>query len=104
MSIELRETSLGAGMASDRTAIPAGAARMPQVKIRPPGQFSPLAMKELMHYQDLFWALAVRDVKLRYKQTALGVIWVLLQPLMGAAIFTFVFGWVAGMSSGKVNY
>jgi lipopolysaccharide transport system permease protein len=49
-------------------------------------------------------ALAVRDVKLRYKQTALGVIWVILQPLLGAGIFSFVFGKVAKLPSDGLPY
>lgn len=80
------------------------AAAVPLVKIRPPGRFSALAVGELWHYRDLFWALAVRDVKLRYKQTALGVVWVILQPLLGAGIFTLVFGMIAGLSSDGVPY
>ena len=38
------------------------------------------------------WTLARRDVTLRYRQTALGIIWVILQPLLAAGIFSFVFG------------
>jgi len=51
-------------------------------------------------YRDLLWMLGVRDVKLRYRQTALGVIWVILQPLLAAAIFTVVFGIIAGVPTG----
>jgi len=76
----------------------------PFLKIRPPGPFSPLALGELWHFRDLFWALAIRDVKLRYKQTALGVVWVILQPLLGAGIFSFVFGKVAKMPSDGLPY
>lgn len=46
----------------------------------------------------------MRDVKLRYKQTALGVVWVILQPLLGAVIFAFVFGVVAKMRSDGIPY
>jgi lipopolysaccharide transport system permease protein len=49
-------------------------------------------------------ALAGRDVKLRYKQTALGVIWVVLQPLMAAGVFSFVFGRIAQLPSEGVPY
>ncbi len=48
--------------------------------------------------------LAARDVKLRYRQTALGVIWVILQPLIAAGIFSFVFGKVAKLPSDGVPY
>src|ERR1700723_3776052 len=49
-------------------------------------------------------ALAARDLKLRYKQTALGTIWVILQPLLGAGIFSIVFGRVARFLSDGVPY
>jgi lipopolysaccharide transport system permease protein len=58
----------------------------------------------MWQFRDLLLALAERDVKLRYKQTALGVIWVVLQPLLGAGIFTFVFGRVAKFDSGGIPY
>ena len=48
-------------------------------------------------------ALAGRDVKLRYKQTALGVIWVVLQPLMAAGVFSFVFGKLGNLPHGNTN-
>ena len=60
--------------------------------------------RELWEYRELLFALAGRDIRLRYKQTVLGVIWVVLQPLLAAGIFTFVFGKVAKMDSGGVPY
>jgi lipopolysaccharide transport system permease protein len=63
--------------------------------IEPPSAWAALNLHELWHFRELLWNLAVRDVKLRYRQTALGVSWVILQPLSGAAIFAFVFGKVA---------
>jgi lipopolysaccharide transport system permease protein len=55
-------------------------------------------------FRDLLTTLAVRDVKLRYRQTALGALWVVLQPLIAAGIFTFVFSRIAGLSSDGVPY
>jgi len=63
-----------------------------------------LHLPEMWQFRDLLFALAARDVKLRYKQTALGVIWVVLQPLMAAGIFSFVFGKVAKLSSDGQPY
>ncbi len=60
--------------------------------------------RELWQFRDLLLSLAVRDLKLRYKQTALGVIWVVFQPLLAAGIFSFVFGTVAKLPSGGVPY
>jgi lipopolysaccharide transport system permease protein len=64
-----------------------------------------LNLRETWQFRDLLMSLAGRDLKLRYKQTMLGVAWVVLQPLMAAGIFTFVFGTVFGLSSdSKVPY
>src|SRR5690348_10049023 len=59
---------------------------------------------DLGAFRDLLWSLADRDLRLRYRQTILGVAWVVLQPLLGALIFTFVFGVVAGLPSDGVPY
>lgn len=65
---------------------------------------APIDFGELARYRDLLWTLADRDVRVRYKQTALGVLWVVLQPLLGSLIFAFVFGVVAGLPSNGVPY
>lgn len=72
--------------------------------IRPPTRFAALDPRELWQFRDLFLAFAGRDVRLRYRQTLLGASWVVLQPLLGAAIFAFVFGRVAGLSSEGTPY
>jgi lipopolysaccharide transport system permease protein len=74
------------------------------VVLRPTAGWRAVDLRELWRFRDLVWALAIRDVKLRYRQTALGVTWVVLQPLLAAGIFSFVFGRVAGLSSGDVPY
>jgi lipopolysaccharide transport system permease protein len=76
----------------------------PLLKIRVPSGWAALDLKSVWRFRDLCLALALRDVKLRYKQTAMGVIWVILQPLMAAGIFSFVFGKVAKMPSDGRNY
>ena len=63
-----------------------------------------LDLRAIWQSRDLLNTLAQRDVKLRYRQTALGVAWVILQPLIAAAIFAFLFGVVAGLPSGDVPY
>lgn len=72
--------------------------------IRPPSGWAALDVREIWEYRDLFLALAQRDVRLRYRQTVLGVLWVVLQPLLAAGIFTFVFSKVAGFSTDGVPY
>jgi lipopolysaccharide transport system permease protein len=61
-------------------------------------------LRELWRFRDLVRALAIRDVKLRYRQTALGAVWVVVQPLVAAGIFAFVFGRVAQLPSEGVPY
>ena len=76
--------------------------RRPHLTIRPAKRWVALDLAEMWKFRDLMFALAVRDIKLRYKQTALGVIWVVLQPLMAAGIMSFVFGSVAHLNSGPI--
>jgi len=82
----------------DNPAAPAPA-RRPLVTIRPKSGWYALNLLQVWQYRDLLVTLAGRDVKLRYRQTALGVVWVVLQPLIAAGIFSFVFGKVAKMDS-----
>ncbi len=77
------------------SAGPATALPKPYLTIRPTSGWIGVNLGDLWRFRDLLMQLALRDLKLRYKQTALGVIWVVLQPLMAAGIFTFVFGLVA---------
>ncbi len=74
------------------------------LKIRADARRMPIDVREIAHYSDLLLSLAARDVKVRYKQTALGVLWVVLQPLLAALIFSFVFGLVARMPSDGRPY
>jgi lipopolysaccharide transport system permease protein len=76
----------------------------PLLVIRPTSGWAALNLPEIWRYRDLLFTLASRDVKLRYRQTALGVIWVVLQPLLAAGIFSFVFGKVAHLPSDGVPY
>ena len=61
-------------------------------------------MAETWEARDLLYTFADRDLRLRYRQTALGVVWVVLQPLIAAGIFTFVFGTVAHLPSDGRPY
>lgn len=60
--------------------------------------------RDLWRYRELLWFLVWRDVLVRYKQTALGVLWTVLRPLLAMAAFTVVFGVLAKMPSGAVPY
>jgi lipopolysaccharide transport system permease protein len=60
--------------------------------------------RDIWRYRDLLFFLAGRDIKIRYKQTVLGVLWALIQPMVTLAVFTFIFGRLAGMPAGNVPY
>jgi lipopolysaccharide transport system permease protein len=65
--------------------------------LRPTKGWVALELRELFHFKDLLMEFGRRDIKLRYRQTFLGVGWVLLQPLLAAGMLTFAFGVVAGL-------
>jgi lipopolysaccharide transport system permease protein len=64
----------------------------------------PRFLKDLWEYRELFWTFVERDIKVRYKQTALGVIWVILQPLFVAGAFSVIFGKIARMPTDGLPY
>ena len=82
----------------------AAPAATPLRRIRSNTRRTPLDLRELWRYRDLWLTLALRDVKLRYRQTALGVAWVVLLPLLASGIFTLVFGVVAKLPSNGSPY
>jgi lipopolysaccharide transport system permease protein len=61
-------------------------------------------LRDLWEHRELFYFLAWRDVKVRYKQTALGVAWAILQPLLTMVVFTFLFGRLARVPSEGQPY
>jgi lipopolysaccharide transport system permease protein len=70
----------------------------PVTTIRPSKGWSIVDPGEVWKYRGLMGAFAIRDIKLRYRQTVLGVAWVVLQPLLASGILAFVFGTVAGVT------
>jgi lipopolysaccharide transport system permease protein len=62
------------------------------------------AVSELWRYRELFYFLTWRDVKIRYRQTVLGIAWAVLQPLMTMVLFTLLFGRLAKMPSDGIPY
>jgi len=77
---------------------------MRQTVIEPSRRWGSLNFRELWEYRELLIMLAMREVQLRYRQTFLGVAWVVLQPLLTTLIFTFIFGGLLGASSENVRY
>ena len=72
--------------------------------ITPEGGWKWLDLRELYHYRELLFVLTARDVKVRYKQTVLGILWALLQPLANMLLFTLVFGRLAKLPSDGFPY
>jgi lipopolysaccharide transport system permease protein len=64
-----------------------------------PGRTEKNYWNDLWRYRELFYILSWRDIKVRYKQTTLGVLWAIIRPLLTMVVFTFVFGTVAGMKN-----
>lgn len=78
--------------------------RLYHTRIQASKGWSAINLRELWQYRDLLWMLAERDVRLRYKQTALGIVWVILQPLVAALIFAVIFGTFAKLPSDGTPY
>lgn len=74
------------------------------IKIKPKGNWSAFDLREVWHYRELFYLLVWRDLKVRYKQTLLGIFWAVLQPALTAAIFTIVFSRVARFEMTDIPY
>jgi lipopolysaccharide transport system permease protein len=74
------------------------------VNAAPAGWLPPLQLGRLWAYRELAVVLALRDLKVRYKQTALGVAWAVIQPLAAAIIFSLVFGRLVNLPSEDVAY
>lgn len=72
--------------------------------IEPPRGWAALDLKELWNYRELLFFLAWRDIKLRYKQTALGTAWAILQPLLTMIVFSVIFGELAKLPSDGIPY
>jgi lipopolysaccharide transport system permease protein len=60
--------------------------------------------RELWRHRELLWLLTLREIKVRYKQTALGVAWAVLQPLSLMVVFTVFFSWFARIESDGIPY
>jgi lipopolysaccharide transport system permease protein len=58
--------------------------------------------KDLWRFRELFYILSLRDIKVRYKQTVLGVLWAIIRPLLTMYVLTFVFGRVAKMDTQSI--
>jgi lipopolysaccharide transport system permease protein len=76
----------------------------PVLILQPSSGFFRLKLKDLFEYRELLYFLVWRDVKVRYKQTALGAAWAILQPVMTMLVFSVFFGRLAKVPSDGVPY
>lgn len=76
----------------------------PLVVLEPNKSWVAIDLHDLWSYRELFYFLIWRDLKVRYKQTVLGVIWVVVQPVLATLIFTLFLGVLARVPSGGTPY
>jgi lipopolysaccharide transport system permease protein len=74
------------------------------IVIRPQKGWASLGLTDLWDYRELLYLLAWRDIKIRYKQTAIGIVWAILQPFVTMLIFSIVFGHFAKLPTNGVPY
>lgn len=82
----------------------AAVSQEPLLVLRPKKGWQQLGLKDLWHYRELLYFFCWRDIKVRYKQTALGVAWAILQPVMTMLLFSLFFGRLAKMPSDGIPY
>lgn len=93
-------------MTATEPAGKAGVAAKPEtIRLQPTRGFSRvLSPRELWRYRDLAYQIAARDVTVRYRQTAFGAAWAVLQPIGFMVVFSLFFGRLAGVSSDGIPY
>jgi lipopolysaccharide transport system permease protein len=77
---------------------------LPHTRIEPSKGWISLRLKDLWQYRELLFFLTWRDIKVRYKQTALGAAWAVIQPLFTMLVFTLFFGRLAKVPSDGIPY
>ncbi len=86
------------------TIEPAGKAQLPVLRITPPSRWWELPLGELWDYRELLYFFVWRDIKVRYKQTAIGAAWAVLQPFLTMLVFSLFFGRLARIPSQGLPY
>ena len=76
----------------------------PAVVIQPSPAWRPVDLREVWRYRELLYFFVWRDVKVRYKQTVLGVSWAVIQPLFTMLVFSIFFGRLAKVPSDGIPY
>jgi lipopolysaccharide transport system permease protein len=104
MSLKTSETTEGEFAARAAGVARPEASALPRVHVKSEDAGVQLSLGDLWAYRELLYFLTWRDVKVRYKQTLMGVAWVVIQPLATMLIFTFVFNRIARLDSGAIPY
>src|SRR5262249_22041039 len=91
LSIAANPTSPAAASASPASTI-----------ITPKTGWQPIDLSALWHYRELLWILAMRDIRVRYKQTLLGAAWAIIQPFLTMVVFTIIFAGFAKIPTDGV--
>jgi lipopolysaccharide transport system permease protein len=76
----------------------------PVLRITPPSRWWAIPFNELWDFRELLYFFVWRDIKVRYKQTAIGIAWAVLQPLLTMIVFSLFFGRLAHIPSGGLPY
>ena len=94
-------------MGEDEEVVSSASENMPDaptVLIQPTSGLASLQLGAVWEYRELLYFLVWRDVKIRYKQTALGIVWIVLQPVVTMIVFSALFGGLLGVPSNGVPY
>ena len=93
-----------ASVTQSSAALPLHSGASATIRIEPPRGLFELRLREVWAYRELLYFFVWRDVKIRYKQTAIGVLWVVLQPVLTMLVFTLFFGRLAKLPSDGLPY
>jgi lipopolysaccharide transport system permease protein len=93
-----------ASVTQSSVALPLSSGASTTIRIEPPRGNFELRLREVWAYRELLYFFVWRDVKIRYKQTAIGVLWVVLQPVLTMLVFTLFFGRLAKLPSQGLPY
>jgi lipopolysaccharide transport system permease protein len=93
-----------ASVTQSSAALPLPSSASTTIRIEPPRGLFELRLREVWAYRELLYFFIWRDVKIRYKQTAIGVLWVVLQPVLNMLVFTLFFGRLAKLPSDGLPY
>jgi lipopolysaccharide transport system permease protein len=83
---------------------PASQSPIPVLRIEPSQGWVPLKLRELWEYRELLYFLTWRDIKVRYKQSVLGIAWAIIQPFVAMVVFTIFFGKLANLGPEDIPY